>query len=513
MKGDYSRITFDPKKHYSGILMQQGRVQTDADFNEQFDLTRHCMETEVQDFIGQSGVPEKNSGFSLRGEADKLLIGAGRCYVEGMLIENDSEVSYTEQDDLPGQTLPDEDGLYLVYLDVWRRHLTSLEEPVLRDAALGNQDTAARIKNLWQTKMIKLGDKELTLNVEQKSRFKPGKGWNPSIETKNPNDLPLSTGCLKAQVTGGGSTLGNQLYRVEIHTPGAAGTATFKWSRDNASLAAEVTAITDETITIRYIGCGTEYGFKSGDTLEVTNDEIELQGQPGILVQVDQVDDVSLRLTIEEADRDAWYKKIVGASSAADLKRLRKLHTRVRQWNSSGTLPVPTDSTKWEKVENDLEIQFTVNLDPAGSAHYKTGDYWLIPSRSLMKDIYWEQDADGNPLALTSYGIDHFYTCLGLVVCDNKTWSLQEDLRVPFKNLIGGLLSKEGDTVTGNFGIEGTLQLAEGEAIRGFSNDEKLSANSDELVPTQKAIKTYIDDQVVKSSSNKDLEDFIGFSL
>ena len=30
MKGDFSRITFDPKKHYSRVLMQQGRVQLDA---------------------------------------------------------------------------------------------------------------------------------------------------------------------------------------------------------------------------------------------------------------------------------------------------------------------------------------------------------------------------------------------------------------------------------------------------------------------------------------------------
>ena len=35
MKGDFSRITFDPKKHYSRVLMQQGRVQLDADWNEQ----------------------------------------------------------------------------------------------------------------------------------------------------------------------------------------------------------------------------------------------------------------------------------------------------------------------------------------------------------------------------------------------------------------------------------------------------------------------------------------------
>jgi hypothetical protein len=33
MSGDYSRVRFDPKKHFSGVLMQQGRVQLDADWN------------------------------------------------------------------------------------------------------------------------------------------------------------------------------------------------------------------------------------------------------------------------------------------------------------------------------------------------------------------------------------------------------------------------------------------------------------------------------------------------
>ena len=30
MKGDFTRNTFDPTKHYSQVLMQQGRVQLDS---------------------------------------------------------------------------------------------------------------------------------------------------------------------------------------------------------------------------------------------------------------------------------------------------------------------------------------------------------------------------------------------------------------------------------------------------------------------------------------------------
>ena len=34
MGGDYSRKRFDKGKRYSGVLMQQGRVQLDSDWNE-----------------------------------------------------------------------------------------------------------------------------------------------------------------------------------------------------------------------------------------------------------------------------------------------------------------------------------------------------------------------------------------------------------------------------------------------------------------------------------------------
>ena len=35
MKSDKSRDTFHPEKHFSSVRLQQGRVLTDADWNEQ----------------------------------------------------------------------------------------------------------------------------------------------------------------------------------------------------------------------------------------------------------------------------------------------------------------------------------------------------------------------------------------------------------------------------------------------------------------------------------------------
>jgi hypothetical protein len=45
MKGDFSRDSFDPVKHFSRVLQQQGRVQLDADWNEQAAILLHYLRT------------------------------------------------------------------------------------------------------------------------------------------------------------------------------------------------------------------------------------------------------------------------------------------------------------------------------------------------------------------------------------------------------------------------------------------------------------------------------------
>src|ERR1044072_5410136 len=91
MKGDISRETFDVAKHYSGVRMQQGRVQTDADWNEQEALQRRRTQIEARDVIGRCGAPEDNAGFAISISGAALKIGAGRYYVDGILCENETE--------------------------------------------------------------------------------------------------------------------------------------------------------------------------------------------------------------------------------------------------------------------------------------------------------------------------------------------------------------------------------------------------------------------------------------
>jgi Family of unknown function (DUF6519) len=91
MRGDFSRQTFRQERHFSGVRMQQGRVQLDSDWNEQVDIETHLDETTRVDVIGRCGMPEDDAGFEVTPSPDQsdLLLSGGRAYVDGILCEND----------------------------------------------------------------------------------------------------------------------------------------------------------------------------------------------------------------------------------------------------------------------------------------------------------------------------------------------------------------------------------------------------------------------------------------
>jgi hypothetical protein len=133
MKGDFSRDTFDATKRYSRVLQQQGRVQLDADWNEQASISTHYLRSLALDLIGPHGGPGDGFKISrLPAAAGQPLtdlgIGAGHYYVAGLLCENLAEASgrdagatYWTQGAYPvgeeGGSLPKPP--FLVYLEVW----------------------------------------------------------------------------------------------------------------------------------------------------------------------------------------------------------------------------------------------------------------------------------------------------------------------------------------------------------------------------------------------------------
>jgi hypothetical protein len=88
MSGDFSRNTFRPGGNRSFVRMQQGRLLTDADWNEQGDILNEALRETTADVIGQSGFPEDNPGFALvaAGAGNGIAIMPGEAYVDGIRI-------------------------------------------------------------------------------------------------------------------------------------------------------------------------------------------------------------------------------------------------------------------------------------------------------------------------------------------------------------------------------------------------------------------------------------------
>lgn len=427
MKGDFTRDTFNKENHFSRVLMQQGRVTLDADFNEQTAILLHYLRTLARDLIGPHGAPKGEKGFLLNYDKAKgLVITQGHYYVDGILVENEDEnCSYLNQPNPPRKDdelglwfdKPNTDGFW-IYLDVWERHITVIEDDSIREKALSGPDTCARAKVVWQVSALSRNDIIEMLSRDDGQKLScsdllnllNSKSESGLLGIKLKEDEKKSTACVispDSKYQG----LENQLYRVEVHKGGSLGAATFKWSRDNGSV------VTHWLNTIgNDIAVSNSRGFNAGNWVELINDTQELQGDLGIFVKLANVE--GNRLTVDAASTPpAWNSQLV--------------NPKVRRWDqmqngeimlTDGALPTNKDPNTWFDLEDGIQVQFS-------QGKYRTGDYWMIPARVSNGSIEWPTDKNGAYQPMPPNGIEHHYAPLGFITADGPTIKLEPDCR------------------------------------------------------------------------------------
>ncbi|HUI06052.1 MAG TPA: DUF6519 domain-containing protein [Verrucomicrobiae bacterium] len=457
MSGDYSRETLDPQRDFSTVLMQQGRVQLDADWNELVGLIDRRRRAETVDTIGRGVVPrEAPDGFKIDLDGNTLMIGRGRMYVDGLLAENHGKaplefdpvlaeqrgtlpLPFNEQPYQPQASAPARGGPHLVYLDVWQREVTYLEQPELFEKAVG-VDTTTRLQTVWQVRVLN--------NVGNIACDTPDaqvpNGWPDIIRPSAGRLSTAAVGVVSATdpclipPSGGYRGLENRLYRVEIHDGGPVGTATFKWSRDNAAIATRVTAINAnlDQLTVALIGRDTTLRFKADDWIEITDDWREFAQQPGLIRQIEDAVDATHVITLRTPLPAGTFP--TDAEQKTDPSR----HTRIRRWDqqgevrdtnshllvdldaqgSTGLIPVPAAGTSIV-LEDGVQITFNT---PAGGT-YRVGDYWNFAARTADASV---EQLDNAP----PRGIHHHYCRLALVTFPNSP----TDCRPPWPPDFGG---------------------------------------------------------------------------
>lgn len=393
MKGDFTRFTHEPTRRYSGVLKQQGRVELDADTNEAHAIGDRIRRVTNIDVIGRTGAPENDAGFGIAAMGEDLAIGRGRMYVEGILCELDTDVTYGTQPHLPvAEPLLEEgadaDGrIDLVYLDVWQRHVTAVEDPDLLDPALDGLDTTTRVQTVWQVRVAPdIGSASCAEAVASlphgQGRLTSGAVGTPDAET--PCDVV---------VAGGYRGIENRLYRVEIHDGGDIGTATWKWSRDNGAVlfaVEEFLTAPDDRIRLRSPGRDRYLALRQDDWVEITDDAHELAGEPGFMARVESVDETT---RIVHLDRDV-------PAGTFDVDR----HARVRRWDQVQEVDgdgLRTTAAGAGDLEDGVQVTF-------GGSAFRTGDWWAFAARTADGAVEIHTDASPE-------GIAHHYAALARI--------------------------------------------------------------------------------------------------
>lgn len=435
MKADFTRHTFAPSKRYTDVLMQQGRVQLDADWNEQQAIHRYLAELRALDVTGPSGAPAQDAGFGLTFQQGVLRIGAGRYYVDGVVLENPAEVRYDMQDDLPGA--PGIDAALqaanaqvgLVYLDVWSRHVDALEDPDLKEKALGGPDTTTRLKTIWQVRVLPCPGEVLSAEA-LRDHIRRGAelgsaAWASLVAPANPGRMAASTQPLQGGAEGlchlppRAGFLGavNQLYRVEVHQGGTLAQSTFKWSRENGSVATRMLPLPagGQEVELEDLGRDERLGFRAGDLVEVLTRDQRRRGEAGLLVRILEIRDRARRLVRLSAN--------IPASGEA---------RRVIRWDmpGNGVAALPA-------AGGPHGLELGVNVTFTGD-RFAPGDFWLIPARvgnqASGSELLWPPPGETNTNQL-ALGVRHRRAPLAVVRRSNAGLSL-EDLRPLFPPLV-----------------------------------------------------------------------------
>ena len=482
MKGDFTRDTFDKTRNISRVLMQQGRVQLDADFNEQAAILLHYVRTLARDLGGPHWGPadKDDLGFTLSdGDDGNFIIGPGRYYVDGILVENYAQVKFLDQESLRGlpdgdkdEWLPDAGETYYAYLDVWERHITHVQDERLREAALGGPDTCTRAQVVWQAKLHEV---------------QPGGASDPDLEEKKA-ELTAQIAELEKQLDGEKDEaqmkdlqqkideLKRQLDTLEApQTPDCAGASVWLDSLPKLSQAALKARVQpergdDDACSIppesRYRGPENQLyrveihqgsldpsGNKTDPTFKWSRDNgsvvFPIVRQQGSAVTVESLGS-DPRTSLQAGD---WVEIMddglelrgkpgilaqVDSVDSVEMAVTLKLpddaapewpsydeesttHPLLRRWDHTAVEGVELSegaipvSESADLDEGWIVIEYGIEVQFQPGGAYRTGEYWLIPARVATGRIEWPLESE-LPAALPPHGVEHHYAPLGIIV-------------------------------------------------------------------------------------------------
>ncbi len=409
---DISRNAYNPAKHYSSVRMQQGRVMTDDDWNENERIENEERRRLLTDIVGPFGSP--NDGFKITNLQwntgfVNFNIEPGTLYLGGLRLEMDlvptggphRETFRVQRDwlqfaqgELPtptygALTAPRYD---LVYLEAWQQGLSAIEDNELFEAALAGPDTGTRMRYMRRVHVApNIGQEECW-----QAAMALGMQWetahlgrmNDEMERRVDTTLQVGfteegTGDDLCTPAVAGSYLGaeNQAIRVQI-----VDATHFTWGYDNASPYYRVQMIDPTTVQLQDLPKDQYHWPLSGTNVELLawsallpNGE-KVASRTGFLTKLSgSYDPNTHRVTLSTPLPGGFNSNWSGRPDAAEISNNgADTHLYMRVWHR-GTDVVSTASLLIQPGPNVLgNTGLTVTF---GGMDRVAGDFWIIAAR------------------------------------------------------------------------------------------------------------------------------------
>jgi hypothetical protein len=399
MFGDFSRDSFDPSKHYTRVLMQQGRPLTDADWNEQVTSLVDQIRTLASNLLGWHGTADR--GFAMAG----TKLQPGHYFVDGVMAVNTCATDLTQQI----AKLVDND---LVYIDIWEDSVNCIADSNVLEPALLGIDTSARAAIRWALRTVKIAEGLPPDNNWKKSEFlqritKQEAAPQLLVTTSSNSIIKKNDACDTGRPHS--STIHNRLYRVEIHRSGINASAaskpddlkakkpeepsiaTFKWSRMNGASITDVSEINGAILKVRKMHLNMP---EKGSFIELIDFEGRSVNKQKQLLKLSDAQPSLIRVESNiEVDRNEpaihasfpldqssgyfvrhWDHRALPLTAAtiADHKPYGKNDYRV----------LADDNALVVVAEVEIELEDGIRVTFPKDQRYLSGDYWLIRTTS-----------------------------------------------------------------------------------------------------------------------------------
>ena len=438
---DLSRSAFYPEKRYEGVRLQQGRVLTDDDFNEQDNISRNETHLMRNDVIGVSGSPDQ--GFSINAATTlpdiDFEIHAGVMYLGGLRIELTEKQDFKLQSDWlqkPITPAPAAQRIDMVYLEAWQQSVSAIEDSELFEKALGGPDTTTRRRTMFRVKLATDVDSAHCPQAwtQVKTAIENELGGEFIGNHRLNSDATLTVGyedngvsddlCSSAAIAG---YLGaeNQAIRVQLVDE-----AHFTWGFDNAAPLYRVT-LEDAASDRQRIKLLTQpkdqaHWPKAGQIVEIipwsavleNGEKLAEEIEPGHFSSLSasynpDTDEITLTDPLPDPFGDNW-------ESRDDVASLRTTHFGtedlddehgyffMRVWDRGADLTSdPVIPIVNPNVLGTSGINITIEGD-----HRIAADHWIIAARPHTPDqvVPWQLETGRH-----SEGYQRFYTPLAII--------------------------------------------------------------------------------------------------